>query len=166
MQPRPLTSAEIALARSVFGDGLQYDAIRLRRGRLLTLFADGVTFQNTVFLSRRIWSADYGAPEIRLSLKALLIHELMHVWQHQNLPAYHWTKAAAEHVPDLLRLRYGTSVYAYEPGVKPLLEYRYEQQGRMLQDYFMLRELRRDVSVYEAVLGDTLRNPPEISGSR
>ena len=90
---------------------------------------------------------------------------------HQNLPAYHWTKAAAEHVPDLLRLRYGSSVYAYalapeSAAPSGLLNYRYEQQGRLLQDYFMLRELGRDVRAYEAVIGDVLRNPPAASQGR
>ncbi len=159
------------MTRSVFGNGLACAPIRLRRSRVLTLFADGVTLQNTVWLSDRIWRADYGVPEVRLSLRALLIHELMHVWQHQNLRAYHWTKAAAEHVPDLLRFRYGSSVYAYTlpPESDPrgkLLDYRYEQQGRLLQDYFMLRELGRDVRADEAVIGDTLRNPPPRANRR
>ena len=95
------------------------------------------------------------------------MHELVHVWQYQNLRKYHWTRAGLEHVTHFRR------VYEYELPARDLsenpiahesagaafLDYRYEQQGRLVQDYYMLKKLGRDVTAYERVIGETLRTP-------
>ena len=148
---RPLTTGEREMGRSVFADSLDWERIRLVRGGVLVLFADGVAIRNRIYLHARVYRPDYAAADVRLTLRALLIHELMHVWQFQNLREYHWSRAGLEH------LRHYGGVYEYRlagagEAVHALLDYRYEQQGRLLQDYYMLRELGRDVSAYEAVL--------------
>ncbi len=147
---RSLLSGEIAFARAVFGDSLDYAAVRLRLCALIAPFADGVTIRNTIFLSRRCYRSDFAAADVAVTLQALLVHELMHVWQFQNLKGYHWLKAGLEHI------RHFGRVYDYElgsTGPPALLDYRYEQQGRLLQDYYMLKRLGRDVSLYEAAIG-------------
>lgn len=166
---RPLTEGEIQLARAVFGSTLDYGLIRLQRGGLLSLYAGAVTIQDTIYFNVACYETDFAHPRVRLTLQALLIHELMHVWQYQNLSEYHWCKAGLEHISHFGR------VYDYEfrrdsealhtPGdsAQPvrqesaplLLNFRYEQQGRIMQDYYMLKNLGRDVSLFEKIIGKT-----------
>jgi hypothetical protein len=77
---RPLTAAEIALLRPIFGDGLDYAAVRLKEGPLglLGLPRRAFTHGDTIFVPWR-WRAEQAA-----SRDALLVHEAVHVWQHQR----------------------------------------------------------------------------------
>ncbi|MCR9142892.1 MAG: basic secretory family protein [bacterium] len=150
---RPLSVGEIELAREVFASSLDYAAIRLQGGGLLSLNAGAVVINNTIYFNASTYSSDFAAPDVRLSLRALLMHELVHVWQFQNLPRYHWLKAGFEHISHWGR------VYDYDLAANPakaLLDYRYEQQGRLVQDYYMLKKLGHDVTAYEGVIGERL----------
>lgn len=63
---------------------------------------------------------------------ALLIHEMCHVWQYQNLN-YRWYKAGIEHV------KFGKSTYSYNiEDHNKLTDFRYEQQGDIMADYYKL----------------------------
>lgn len=67
--------------------------------------------------------------------EALLGHEVVHVWQHQNrkISGYSLAKILKEHIDY-------PNPYAYvlEPG-KRFLAYRYEQQGKIVQDYVCMK---------------------------
>ncbi|MCP3136478.1 DUF4157 domain-containing protein [Pyxidicoccus sp. QH1ED-7-1] len=72
---RRLTDAEVTRLRPIFGDSLDYAAVRLKEGRLGLLGVSGRAFAhgNTVFVPAK-GAVDFG----------LLVHELTHVWQHQH----------------------------------------------------------------------------------
>lgn len=82
-QVRPLTSGEIALARSVFGGSVDYARVRIIRGRWWPLQPKGIVMAPTgnihVHPADPRWSDDYAGES--LSLQGLFIHEMTHVWQ-------------------------------------------------------------------------------------
>lgn len=80
---RPLTPAETRLARSVFGNGLDYSRIRLRFGTwwLPPLGVAVAPFGHIHFPACKLCPDFSARPQPE---RAWLIHELAHVWQHQN----------------------------------------------------------------------------------
>ena len=83
---RPLTSGEIALARSVFGDAIDYGRVHMVRRRWWPLQPRGVVMAPTGNIhfhpGSSLWSEDFaGEP---LALQGLFIHEMTHVWQAQT----------------------------------------------------------------------------------
>ena len=88
---RPLTPGEIALARSVFGDAIDYEPVRLVRRRWWLFQPRGVVMAPTGNIyfhpDSHLWSDDFSAE--RLSLQGLFIHEMTHVWQSQTRGKYY-----------------------------------------------------------------------------
>lgn len=84
---RRLTQAEIDYLRGIYGDQLDYDAIRIQRGgskRLLD--APGVTVGNEIWMAEGNFNADGSLSAGGLNL---LAHEACHVWQYaQGGPGY------------------------------------------------------------------------------
>lgn len=80
---RPLTPGEAALAREIFGDSLDLSAVRITRDSWLSVGAPK-GLRHTVYLKSG-WGHFRGDG---LSLTdhgvTVLMHELVHVWQHQN----------------------------------------------------------------------------------
>jgi len=126
---RKLTEQEIRLAKSIFGEALQYEYIRVdesahfgpRQGR----------FCYVSFYTLNSWG--------RLST-ALLIHELTHVWQYQRL--------GIRYIPRALAAQRTTSGYNY--GGEQALEqaitsgmglafFNLEQQADLVEDYYRLQ---------------------------
>ena len=85
-QSRPLTKGEVALARSMFGNAIDYGRVRIVRGKWWPFQPRGIVMAPTgaIHFHPRDprWSEDFSkAP---LELQGLLIHELTHVWQSQT----------------------------------------------------------------------------------
>lgn len=80
---RPLTPAETELARSIYGNGLDYARIRLCGGTWW-LPRNGVAMApcGHVHFPANAFCADFSRQNP--AVQAWLIHELAHVWQHQN----------------------------------------------------------------------------------
>ena len=83
---RPLTSGEIALARSIFGGAVDYDLVRIVRGRWWPFQPRGIVMAPTGNIhfhpADPHWSEDFATAS--LSLQGLFIHEMTHVWQSQT----------------------------------------------------------------------------------
>lgn len=130
---RPLTPAERNLAGSIFGDAIHFDPVRIHRRKWFpfqpcrTIMApDGDIW---IHPKSELWSDDFGAAN--LSLQALFLHELTHVWQAQNRGRYY--------LP-LMRhpfCRYG---YRLVPG-RPFERYGLEQQAEIVRHAFLRRNL-------------------------
>ncbi|POF34662.1 eCIS core domain-containing protein [Roseibium marinum] len=124
----------------------QAEFVESARSALLTKPA-AVTLGNTIYFTRDRYAADFaqGYPrEIMVNDLALLAHELMHVWQHQNRKqtGYSLLKVASEH------LAYKDPYdYRLRPG-KSFLSYRYEQQAEIVECYVVLRFLDRTSVAY------------------
>lgn len=126
---RPLTAGEIALARSVYGDAIDYAPVRVCRTkwaffqpRHVVMAPRGrIHFHPHGDLYRDDFSI---AP---LGDQGLFIHEMCHIWQHQRgivLP--------------LKRHPFCRYEYTFVPG-RPLLRYGIEQQAEIVRHAFLLR---------------------------
>ena len=131
MTIRPLTSGERALAASMFGAAIDYDAVTVRRKKWFPFQP-----RNTVMApcghihlhpKSDLWRDDY--VEAHVALQALFLHEMTHVWQAQQRGRYY--------LP-LMRHPFCRYHYAIRPGW-PLERYGLEQQAEIVRHTFLLR---------------------------
>ena len=83
---RPLTPGEVELARSIFGDAIDYDQVRLIRRRWWPFQPKGIVMAPTGNIhfhpASDKWSDDFSREP--LSAQGLFVHEMTHVWQAQT----------------------------------------------------------------------------------
>jgi hypothetical protein len=126
---RPLTLGEIELARSVFGDALNYAQVKLVRRKWWPFQPRGIVMAptgNIHFHPRSpLWSEDFSTEP--LSLQGLFVHELTHVWQAQTRGRYY-----------LVLMRHPFCRYSYQliEG-RPFDRYGLEQQAEMVRHRFL-----------------------------
>ncbi|MFC3440739.1 vgr related protein [Sphingobium rhizovicinum] len=127
---RPLSAAEIAMARGMFGDAIDYGAVRIVRRkwaffqpRTVTMAPRGAIH----FHPRGDAYCDCFASADR-SWQGHLIHELVHVWQYQQ-------------GVNLILRRHPFCRYSYtiRPGWT-LDRYGIEQQAEIVRHVFLLRQ--------------------------
>ena len=130
MNERPLTEAEVGLCRSVFGQAIDYDQVTifnrkwwLFQNPRITMAPDG----NLWFHPKgNLFCDDFcGSSQ---NIQALFIHEMVHVWQHQQgvfLP--------------LARHPFCRYDYKLQAG-KDFAQFGIEQQAEIVSHYFLLRE--------------------------
>lgn len=129
MSERGLTPGEVALARTVFGEAVAYDRVRLRRRRWWPLQPAGVVMAPDGHLwfapASPLWSDDFArAP---LGLQGLFIHELTHVWQAQRSGRW-WLP--------LVRHPFCRYAYRIVPG-RRFERYGVEQQAEIVRHAFL-----------------------------
>ena len=167
---RPLTDAEQAFTDTVLGDEIDTSRVRLVKGAVVGLLPavvpvrpqttcreklsppitepqpgifPAMAVSHRVFYTRRFWKEDFlsgypGALDLREAMR--LAHELTHVWQWQarDLTGYHPLKASREHIaqddPYLVEI---------DPS-RPFLDYGYEQQGVIVEEFVCCRALDPD----------------------
>ena len=175
MAKRPLTAGEIALAKTVFGGSIDYASVRLHDRRVLPPGLQdkhqAVAKYNDISFPRSAYSDDFGAEKDAFK-QSVFIHELVHVWQHQNRVVSTLREAVKETLKH--KFNYG-KCYLYKLDAnKDLVRYGFEQQAAMIQDYFLLthhneaksyKNRRIDAAQpglkpkYEAVLKNFLADP-------
>jgi len=126
---RGLTPGEVALARSMFGSAIDYDAVRIARRRWAFFQPRNVVMapRGTIHFHPHGPSYRDDFAEASLDLKGLFIHEMCHVWQHQRgifLP--------------LARHPFCRYHYSFVPGWS-LARYGIEQQAEIVRHAFLLR---------------------------
>ena len=131
---RPLTPGEAALARSVFAAAIDYRRVRIadrRWGRFAVVFGHRITFPPSSPAP-----SDFALRPLRE--RAWLVHELTHVWQFQTAP---W-RTLASWAATALSGGYGPGLpgYRYEAALKPWAAYNLEQQARIVEHAYLLRE--------------------------
>ena len=128
---RLLTHGECALVAEVFGPALDPRAVTLRRGkwfpfqpRTVVMAPDGHVWFHPKGAE---WRADFAAAG--LASRTLLVHELTHVWQHQQ-------------GVNLVVRRYPLMRYAYLPLTpgKPFGAYNLEQQASIVADAYFIAQ--------------------------
>jgi hypothetical protein len=124
---RSLTAGEVALARSVFGDSIRYDEVRIWRRKAyffqpvhITMAPDGHIYFHP---DAPHYRDDFSVAE--LTSRAHFIHEMTHVLQHHS--GINVRRAALDR-------RYG---YKLRPG-KCFAAYGLEQQGEIATHYYLL----------------------------
>ena len=137
---RPLTAGEIAMARSVFHDGIDYARVRVVCGSFLPF---NLQDQNTAMTPRG--SLYFMPPQYRIDFsredaggKLFFIHEMVHVWQYQL--GY---SVLLHGVLLALRGGYiGQRAYRYDAQAGGVLsDFNMEQQGDLIAHYFGARQL-------------------------
>lgn len=136
-QSRSLTTGEIALARSVFGDSIDLDDVQLKT-TWWVLKHYAVSPNGNIYFNPANWIIDFS--DASLSKKSWLIHELTHVWQLQQ--GLKVVRGA------LIDRRYD---YVLKTG-KSFFNYGIEQQARMVQDYFIRRQRGQDCQALETCI--------------
>ncbi len=128
---RPLTRGERALTARVFGDALDPEPVTLRRGkwfpfqpRAVIMAPDGHVWFHPEGLE---WRDDFATAG--LASRALLVHELTHVWQVQR-------------GINLILRRRPFARYRYLPLTpgKPFAAYGIEQQACIVADAYFIAE--------------------------
>lgn len=147
MTSRALSQAEITLARSVFGDAIDYARVSINQRkwwwfqpRRVTMAPNGALWFHP---KGGLYCDDFCAQDI--ASQGLFIHEMVHVWQHQQ----------GVYLP-LARHPFCRYDYAIKPGW-PLKRYGIEQQAEIVRHYFMLKAGvpiigAPPLKVYEAIL--------------
>jgi hypothetical protein len=129
MTSRPLTPGEIALARSIFGEAIDYPAVRLFRRKWWPFQPRAVAMAptgNIHFHPRgNLWSEDFSLEP--LGTQAFFIHELTHVWQAQ---------ARGRFYLPLMRHPFCRYRYKIVPG-RPFSRYGLEQQAEIVSHIFL-----------------------------
>ena len=144
---RKLNNNEVQILKSLYFNEIDYDKVRLTNQHLFSHLLkryNGIVFDNTVVFTKKSYKDDFS---INTGSMALLIHEMCHVWQYQNLN-YRWIKAGIEHI------KFGKSTYKYNiTDHKKLTDFRFEQQGEIMADYFRLKQKNSPkVKIYEDVI--------------
>jgi len=130
---RALAPGEVDLARTVFGKALRTDTVRLLRlpPILRRAFAPGrLAGREWVCWPTAVWSDDLSRGPLRR--QAILIHELVHVWQAQQGVNLLLAKLSAGD---------GPAAYAYDCG--PRTDWsglNIEQQASVIEHRFLLSQ--------------------------
>jgi len=131
MLNRGLTPREIELARSVFGDAIDYSKVRLFKGKWWPLHPRSAAMApmgNIYFHPEgEVWSEDFSREP--LGRQGFFIHEMTHVWQSQ--------KSGRLYLP-LMRHPFCRYSYELKPG-KPFHRYGLEQQAEIVAHSFLAR---------------------------
>lgn len=124
--PRPLTKNEIAMARPIFGNQIDYRRITVAK----TANQRSMTANGRLSMSAQQYSNDYGL-EANRYLRKIFMHELTHVWQGQKrIPTSGgWLGLALSGNYDK---SYGYNINA----VASFGRLNIEQQGNVVMDYF------------------------------
>ena len=126
---RSLTPGEIALARSLFGDAIDYSKVRMVHRKWWPLQPRGTAMApsgNIHFHPRGdLWSEDFSKEP--LHRQGLFIHEMTHVWQAQTRGRFY--------LP-LMRHPFCRYRYSIVPG-RPFGRYGLEQQAEIVRHAFL-----------------------------
>ena len=142
---RALTDGEIAIAKTIFGDQLDYKKIRIKNRRIPGQpKSGGMCTMNTINISGPAYSDDYSKQN--LNLRGFFIHEMTHIWQYQdnamNLTK-NFLKAITKHHVNYMRDAYD---YEFEK-TKQFKNFNHEQQACIVQDYYVLKNLPKPTSI-------------------
>nr|WP_237486875.1 vgr related protein [Pelagerythrobacter marinus] len=150
-----MTPGEIALARSVFGDAIDYARVTIRRRKFFPFQPRRVTMAPRGHLHFHPRGDAYCDDFARESVlrQGLFIHEMVHVWQAQRNGSW-WLV--------FRRMPWARYDYSLKPGW-PLERYGIEQQAEIVKHAFWLRNGVRLAGVGDAAAYDLLVRFPGAS---
>ena len=148
---RPLYDWEISMAKEIYGEGINYQRVRIDESSYL-----GPKQKHFCYVSFYIINS-WGKMQ-----NSTLIHELAHIWQYENMgvvyiPRALWAQTTSE------GYNYGglDTVKLYLKQNKTLYDFNLEQQGDIFSDYFRLKNgyspqwgsaTIRDINLYEKLI--------------
>lgn len=133
MNGRNLTANEIALAKKVFKDAIDYKKVIIHNQKYIFFQPanSGMTPNGEIYVDG-FYKKDYSA--VNYAGQSFFIHEMTHVWQYQLKILNPITAAIAENIKHFFSY---DKAYEYELiAGKDLLDYNIEQQASIIEDYF------------------------------
>ncbi|MDX1940561.1 MAG: hypothetical protein SFU99_08415 [Saprospiraceae bacterium] len=125
---RRLSEREIALAKSIFGESLPYERVRIDESAWLGPRQGKFCYVS--FYTINSWGK---------MLDSLLIHELTHIWQYHYVGIIYIPRAlAAQRSAEGYNYGGVTALREAIKNNKKLLDFNYEQQADIIEDYFRL----------------------------
>ena len=154
----PLTGAEIAMMSSVLGShALRYGEIRVAEGGLFNLIFKlngNLAFATWHTINLPLNSDSQGYSHTRQNLP-IVVHELTHVYQYEQIG----TRYLGEAIYMLIKTKRDCYNYGGGSGLaaacshgKKYCDFNREQQAKITQDYFYLRQAGYDTTPYEPFL--------------
>lgn len=138
---RKLTSGEITLLRSMFGNAINYNTVRIYDKKFITDQGDTMAIapNGNIYFAPKVHKKDFSlASDVS---KHFFIHEMTHVWQYQNGQTVA-LRAIGEQLffEYLSKIGLGDGAYAYKlDQSKNLLDYGIEQQASIVADYWAMK---------------------------
>ncbi len=150
---RPLYDWEIDLAKTIYGDSINYKRVRIDEYAFLGPKQNKFCYVG--FYTINSWG--------RMQ-NSLLIHELIHIWQYENLGAVYMPRAVKAQ-SSTMGYNYGgiSGLKAVLAKEKDIHAFNLEQQGDIVSDYYRIREgyrprwgtgKREDLCYYETFIQD------------
>ena len=144
-----LTPGEISLARTVFGDAIDYSRVTIRRRKWFPFQPRRITMAPRGHLHFHPSSENYcdDFSQVSVIRQGLLIHELVHVWQVPTKGEWYLVTR---------RMPWARYDYSLKPGWS-LERYGIEQQAEIVKHAFWLRNGVKlagtaDVAAYELLV--------------
>ena len=143
---RPLSSRELSVISSVFGDAISYELVRLDQSSYI-----GPRQMNIIYVSFHTINSWGKMPD------HILIHEMVHVWQYEQLGAKYIPMALAAQTSQM-RYNYGGVEQLQINMDKGLNAFNLEQQADIIMDYYIIkndykprwgRGNKGDLAIYE-----------------
>ena len=150
---RPLRSWERRLAKSVYGNSINYHRVRIDEYALAACKTHSICYVS--FYTINSWGKMHNS---------LFLHEMMHIWQYQRYGALYIPRSLAGGF-SLAGYNYG-GINALKEGIysgKRLNAFNYEQQADIVADYYRISNGYRprwgnatpyDLPVYETYMED------------
>jgi len=145
---RPLRDWELKVARSIYGDSINYKRVRIDE-----LSVAGPKQQRFCYVSFYLINS-WGPMS-----NSTFLHELMHVWQYQKMGALYMMQALrGQHSP--MGYNYGgvSALKVFLEKGKKLKDFNLEQQADIVTDYYLITQgydpqwgcgTKADLAVYE-----------------
>ncbi|QGY33261.1 type IV secretion protein Rhs [Pantoea cypripedii] len=128
---RRMTLGEIKMAQRIYGNAIVYSRVWIHCDSYLPFGLQKQNYAMTpngeLWYRKEMYREDFSANLVILEDKYLFIHELGHVWQHQQ---GQWVR--------LRGIFSWAAEYNYELNRKKLIDYSLEQQASILADYWLL----------------------------
>ena len=129
-ETRPLNAFEMVMAREIFGNTIQYHRVRI--DETAEIVCKKGTLKYVSFYTINSWG--------RMS-DDIFIHEMVHIWQYENVGAAYIPKALRVHLTKGMGYDYGGVAVlkkSMNAGGK-FQDFNYEQQGDIVADYFRIK---------------------------
>ena len=133
MKRRRLEPHEIAYAKEIFGDAIDYDAVRITRGSIFATFSatalgNRINLQPVHFAGDMLNLSDAGM--------RVLIHELAHVWQYQRSGLGYIASSLAAQLRAWVKTGSRRAAYDWRGALHtPWPRWNAEQQAQCISDY-------------------------------
>lgn len=168
---RRLTPGEIEMAQTIFGKNIDYTEVRINKGIKLLPGQESISkFLGQHNIGDRAHAkgsniyyppGQYSEDFSKSGSQHTFIHEMTHVWQHQQNPVGSFVKNIASFAAKGFEY---DRLYSYkiDPD-KKFSDYNHEQQAQMAADYFMLK---KNGPVIAKATPESLEKDPEGEGRK